>query len=68
MNLCFQIGNLNLKVITITKLIDIFDNNNQIFHYLYLHKGLVPCQIDNINRDYNKQWPLYLYSFGGLAA
>ena len=42
MNLCFLIGNLNLKVITITELIDMFDNNNQIFHYFYLHKGLVP--------------------------
>ena len=50
MNSHCLIGNLNLKVITITKLIDIFDNNNQIFHYLYLHKGLVPCQSDNINR------------------
>ena len=45
----FLFGNSNLKVITITKLIDIFDNNIQIFHYLYLHKGLVPWQIDNIN-------------------
>ena len=49
MNLHFFIGNLNLKVITITELIDIFDNNNQIFHYLYEHKGLVPWQRDNIN-------------------
>ena len=50
MNLSCLICNLNLKVITITELIYIFDNNNQIFQYLYLHKGLVPWQSDNINR------------------
>ena len=50
MNIHFLFGNLNLKVITITELIDIFVNNNQIFHNLYLHKGLVPWQSDNINR------------------
>ena len=50
MNFCCLIGFLNLKEITITKLIDIFDNINRIFHYLYLHKGLVPWHSDNINR------------------
>ena len=50
MKLHFLFGNLKLKVITITKSIGIFDNNNQIFDYYYLHKGLVPCQSDNINQ------------------
>ena len=50
MNIHCLFGISNLKVITITELIDIFDNNNQIFQYLYLHKGLVPWQSDDINR------------------
>ena len=49
MNLSCLIGTLNLKVITITKFIDIFDNNNQIFHYLYLHKGRFLGKVKTIN-------------------
>ena len=41
--------------------IDIFYNNNQIFHSLYLHKGLVPSQSD----DSNQMIPITVITISG---